>query len=148
VDFVLVNRILFLSLLLVWGSALAVGPAPAVPSGPVNDFSPALRGYAAYLDNDIGLIPVLGTSMAPAFRTGDNLLWVRAAVEDLEVGDIVLWETRAGGRYYAHRLIRIVDNILVTKGDNNPAPDEPVLATQLLGRVIGVIFTSSGGWHG
>jgi len=119
-----------------------------MPHGIVTDYSTVFYNYKTYLDNTIQVISVEGTSMAPAFKTGDTLLWVPASIENLQVGEIALWKTLAGGTYYAHRVVQLAQHSLLTQGDNNPAPDPWVWENQVRGQIIGALFTSSEGWHG
>lgn len=89
--------------------------------------------------------------MAPAFHTGDLLLWVNYPIENIRVGDIVLWEPMNvwPRDNIAHRVVERIDpNTMITKGDNMSEPDSPWVKKEYLhGLVIGVIFTSSEGWH-
>ena len=89
------------------------------------------------------LLPVLGYSVAsvegqsmePTLRSGDLLLLRR----DLnpEVGDIVVYE-KSPGILIVHRIVKVGDEI-VTKGDNNRAPDPVFEKEKIVGKVILVI---------
>ena len=89
------------------------------------------------------LLPVLGYSVAsvegqsmePTLRSGDLLLLRR----DLnpEVGDIVVYE-KSPGILIVHRIVKVGDEI-VTKGDNNRAPDPVFEKEKIKGKVTLVI---------
>ncbi len=65
---------------------------------------------------------VSGRSMEPALKVGDLVLCVRSS---FKVDDIVVW--CVGPTYCViHRVIEVTGNSVVTKGDNNPAPDPPI----------------------
>jgi len=71
------------------------------------------------------LFIVTGSSMLPAYRTGDLVLGVATYVAGYSVGDVVVWyATYTHG--VIHRVINVSENYVVTKGDNNPLPDPPV----------------------
>ncbi|MEM3402403.1 MAG: hypothetical protein QXH08_04170, partial [Candidatus Hadarchaeales archaeon] len=62
-------------------------------------------------------------------------------VENLGVGDIaVFYLQKAGGRV-VHRVISVLPNGVLTKGDANPSDDGEIIS-QIEGRVIGTLFTS------
>jgi len=71
------------------------------------------------------LFLVTGSSMLPAYRTGDVVLGIATYIAGYSVGDVVVWyATYTHG--VIHRVINITDRYVVTKGDNNPLPDPPV----------------------
>jgi hypothetical protein len=49
------------------------------------------------------------------------------------LGDVTL--VPAGGRLVAHRVVRVVDGVLITKGDAEPFADAPVGAAEAIGVV-------------
>ena len=77
--------------------------------------------------------------MGPAIRSGDVLTVVPANVEQVRVGDVVLFES-PWGTPLAHRLVRRCPGQgrsgFMTRGDTRPYPDPLVPATALLGRVV------------
>jgi len=71
------------------------------------------------------LFLVTGSSMLPAYRTGDIVLGVATYIAVYSVGDVVVWyATYTHG--VIHRVVNASDGYVVTKGDNNPLPDPPV----------------------
>lgn len=73
----------------------------------------------------IGFSPVLSPSMSPTFDAGDLVVTRQVATGDIRVGDVVvLPRPDADGERYAHRVVQLDEgNVVVTKGDNNPAAD-------------------------
>jgi len=73
----------------------------------------------------VALFLITGSSMLPAYRTGDIVLGVATCIAEYSVGDVVVWyATYTHG--VIHRVINASDGYVVTKGDNNPLPDPPV----------------------
>jgi len=73
-----------------------------------------------------GLAIVDGRSMEPLFHTGDVVVLVEKAPDEIEVNDVVVYKNPLG-KYIIHRVIKIyeVDGKIcyVIKGDNNEIPD-------------------------
>lgn len=80
---------------------------------------------------------VQGTSMMPAIRPGDTIEVERTHPREIAPGEIVLYAR--DGRFFAHRVVRRSQTAhgtqLVTQGDRLQAPDAPITARELLGRV-------------
>jgi signal peptidase len=81
-----------------------------------------------------------GRSMLPAIAPGDTLRVASATAQDMQPGDVVLYD--AGGCLLAHRLVRksLVGNNwrLVARGDSHWWCDPPISSVQVLGRIVGV----------
>lgn len=85
----------------------------------------------------VTLAVVEGTSMEPTLQTGDVVIVVRRVkLSDLSVGDIVVY--RRGSSLIIHRVVSLGPSDVVTKGDNNWAPDPPVPYEAIVGRVLSV----------
>ncbi len=83
----------------------------------------------------VAIIIVSGRSMEPTLHVGDIVVGVK---EPFKVGDIVIW--CAGPTYcVVHRVVELRDGIVVTKGDNNPAPDPPVPESLVKYRVVTIV---------
>ena len=73
--------------------------------------------------------------MEPTLHVGDVVIGVKLP---FRVGDIVIW--CASPTYcVVHRVIKVRDGVIVTKGDNNPFPDPPVPKSLVRYKVVGVI---------
>ena len=76
-----------------------------------------------------------GDSMDPLIRDHDYLKVEPCGA--VEVGEIVLVLAERG--LTAHRVVSSRDGVIVTRGDNAPAPDDPVPREKILGKVTAVI---------
>lgn len=70
----------------------------------------------------IGL-PAYTASMRPALRGDEFTLIRRVPFESIKVGDVIVYRAHWHPTLVAHRVIQSGRGRLVTKGDNNPAPD-------------------------
>jgi signal peptidase len=102
----------------------------------VSGKSPSLLGFAVYR--------VSSGSMEPTLKVGDVILSQKCNPEDLAEGDIVSYEGSVGefkDKIVTHRVQTAPykengEYYLVTKGDNNPAEDSPILFKQVCGKMI------------
>jgi signal peptidase I len=85
---------------------------------------------------------VFGTSMAPAILPGDLVSIERASLNEISMGDVVLFQQR--GRLFVHRVVdrkqlavgRYEETCLITRGDRLGHDDPPVNSSELLGRIV------------
>jgi signal peptidase I len=80
---------------------------------------------------------ITGCSMLPVILPGDVLTVGRSDCDELMPGQIILYNR--DGRLIAHRVIRVLDESLITRGDSLPAADMPVQFTEVVGRVEGIL---------
>jgi hypothetical protein len=82
-----------------------------------------------------------GWSMLPSVWPGDTLLVERVGHDQPHVGEVVL--VGRGDRLCAHRVISKPEACgtayCITQGDAMPTADRPVMESELLGRVTGLI---------
>ena len=78
-----------------------------------------------------GAAVVLSGSMEDTFYAGD--LIVVKATEEFEVGDIVVYQDR--NSLIVHRIIEMGDKV-ITQGDANNAPDDPIELSAIKGKVL------------
>ena len=74
-----------------------------------------------------------GASMLPAIWPGDELEIIAARPEELRPGDIAV--CLVGAQFRIHRVRQVVDESLVTQGDNHAQPDAPIAFAEVYGRV-------------
>jgi len=74
-----------------------------------------------------------GASMLPAIWPGDELEIIAARPENLRPGDIAV--CLVGGQIRIHRVRQVLDESLVTQGDNHAQPDPPIAFAEVYGRV-------------
>ncbi len=72
-------------------------------------------------------------SMEPEINTGE--LVIISEMKEYKKGDIITYEADEGF-LVTHRLIEINENNFIAKGDSNNINDEPILNTNIKGRVI------------
>ncbi|HEX8619654.1 MAG TPA: S24/S26 family peptidase, partial [Thermoanaerobaculia bacterium] len=74
---------------------------------------------------------VRGDSMHPVIREDDSVHV--EPLRDIRVGDVVLTDAERG--LTAHRVIAMRGDTIVTRGDNAPHEDPPVVRARVLGKV-------------
>jgi len=74
-----------------------------------------------------------GASMLPAIWPGDELEILGVPPENLRPGDIAV--CLVGGQIRIHRVRQVLDESLVTQGDNHAQPDAPIAFAEVYGRV-------------
>lgn len=79
---------------------------------------------------------VLGSSMLPAIQAGDVLTVQRQNSHELRSGQVILY--KRNGKLTAHRIVRVLDDGFLTRGDSLPKCDLPVQWSEVVGRVVGV----------
>jgi Peptidase S24-like len=72
-----------------------------------------------------------GTSMMPAIAPGEQV--VVACGVDPAVGDVIVF--RFDNQVGVHRLVARTETWLMTWGDANPLPDEPITPTHVIGAI-------------
>jgi signal peptidase I len=106
--------------------------------------------YQIGCEEDVFILNFEGWSMGPSLRPGDTLLCLKIPFENLKVGDIVAHYNPIYPDHplVVHRVIEVSGGRIRTKGDNNPDPDRYNIDNSLyVGKVIGVLFTSSKTWR-
>ena len=102
-------------------------------------------GLPYYLTKKLGtsypIAAITSGSMWPVLHIGDLVLIQKIAKEDIKVGDIIVWQNAKGlpaGRqgFTIHRVTKLNEKTLVTKGDGNFTADEPVRYEDVLGRTL------------
>ncbi len=82
-------------------------------------------------------LKVTGSSMLPVIWPGDEITVRNCEYAELQSGEIVLY--RRDGGLTAHRIERIAQDYLVTRGDSLPSSDPPVFAGAIVGRVVSIL---------
>lgn len=84
------------------------------------------------LTNKIGIYKVLTGSMESGIHPGDYIVVLK--VDDYKKGDIVTYEK--DGNYITHRIVKITDDKVITKGDANNTIDESFKKQDIVGKLI------------
>jgi signal peptidase len=108
--------IAIIALILLWGSTGLLGFQPSI---------------------------IASGSMRPALDVGDIAITVQTPPDKIRVGDIIQYWRQGEPAPIIHRVIQIDRaggiTYIVTKGDANIAPDEPITVTQTVGKVVLII---------
>jgi len=95
------------------------------------------EGNEAPLKNQVSL-QIYGTSMWPLLRLEDRVILEVPCSPDVQCGEIVLVQQPNG--FLLHRIIKIWhengENYCLTRGDNSLCADQPVTASDVIGRMI------------
>ena len=78
-----------------------------------------------------GVSVVLTGSMEPTLKVNELVFIVKA--DDFKEGDIVVYQK--DNQLIIHRIIMINDDMVVTQGDNNDVPDDPIPLDSLKGKL-------------
>src|SRR3989344_3667931 len=103
-----------------------------------------IYGLPYYLTKKLGtdypIAAITSGSMWPVLHIGDLVLIKSVSKEDLKVGDIIVWQnpsTSSGqAGFTIHRIAKLNENTLVTKGDGNFTEDSPVKYSDVIGRTV------------
>jgi hypothetical protein len=86
-------------------------------------------------------LQVNGYSMVPSVWPGDTLIVQRRAVQEVAVGNILLYRRKA--RLFAHRVVSKQDSLgksrISVRGDAFPGQDEPLFNSEILGTVSRIV---------
>ncbi len=86
-------------------------------------------------------IEAKGFSMWPFLKQTDKLIIKKVTIEDLMVGDAILYQTN--NQIVCHRLLKKVRDrgryLLYTRGDNSSSSLELISEKMLLGKAIGIL---------
>jgi signal peptidase I len=104
------------------------------PERRVNQFEPTLRAVLAAGHG--ARFRVEGDSMHPVIRSGDYVRVVPCAPSELRCGDVILAVTGRG--LTAHRIVRISERAIITRGDHSLHADPPVEPGNVVGRIAEV----------
>ena len=79
---------------------------------------------------------VSSNSMQPILEKGDLILIKGVKKGDIKTGDIVVYKIDEG--FIIHRVIKLQDRVLITKGDANTYPDLPVKYDKVVGETVNI----------
>lgn len=75
-----------------------------------------------------------GKSMEPFVNEGDKLFVEKVKLADLKIGDIIVFYRNKD--LIGHRVIKKKNGQIMTKGDNCPYLDRPLINNEILGKVV------------
>jgi len=101
------------------------------------------RGLAYVLKTDYPMASITSGSMWPALKKGDLILikGVADAKEEVELNDIIVYKNPStssgqGPSFTIHRVIKLNEETLVTKGDANNVADNPIKYEDVIGELL------------
>ena len=92
------------------------------------------KGLVYLLGTDYPMASITSSSMWPALKEGDLVLIKAVTQEELEINDVIVYQNEKG--FTIHRLVKLNEETLVTKGDANNVNDSPVKYEQVVGRIV------------
>ncbi|GAI86272.1 unnamed protein product [marine sediment metagenome] len=93
------------------------------------------KALAYLLDTDYPMASITSGSMWPALKKGDMVLIKGVhSKEDIQIDDVVVYENPKG--FTIHRVIKLREDTLVTKGDANNTPDTPIKYEAVIGKAL------------
>lgn len=95
------------------------------------------RFLAWYLATPYPMAAITSSSMWPQLKKGDLVIIEGVKKEDIAKGDVVVWQNPRG--FTIHRVVRLNEKTLVTKGDANFTEDAPVSYDDVIGRTYQVM---------
>lgn len=93
------------------------------------------KGLVYVLKTDYPMASITSASMWPTLKKGDLVLI--KGIEDknnIELNDIVVYRNEKG--FTIHRVVKLNENTLITKGDANNVNDSPVEYNQIIGKIL------------
>lgn len=94
-----------------------------------------LAGNAMPMPFGFGMSVVLSGSMEPVLSVNDLVFVLES--DHYDVGDIVVYQD--GSALVIHRIISVDGDEIITMGEANTAPDEPITVSAIKGKAIGHI---------
>lgn len=85
------------------------------------------------LNSEHPTLTVISQSMYPALNRGDLILVRAVSREEIQVGTVIVFRHESG--LAVHRVVRLDDETLTTRGDANPKEDQPITYDDVIGRV-------------
>lgn len=95
-----------------------------------------LLAIARFIDFPVSFFMVSGRSMEPTLLVGDIVLGIKG---NYTVGDIVIVGGVNRVNCIVHRVVNITGRTVITKGDANPGPDNPISREYVLYKVVLIV---------
>lgn len=129
--------------LLNFGLGLAMGtdlPVVAVVSDSMTHDSLTLTRHYEFLEKNLGYSneEIDSWPISSGFLRGDVLVVDGVGIDELEVGDVIVYDIKGQSTPIVHRIVKIEGDEITTKGDHNPSYD-PWKPTKIHGKAIFVI---------
>ncbi|MCD6468535.1 MAG: signal peptidase I [Thermoplasmata archaeon] len=98
--------------------------------------------------DDYGIAELYGHSMSPSMNEGAYLFiqYSNHPAFNASYGDIIVYYDNDAKVYVAHRIVYIINNQIITKGDNNDYYDMPINKTDIQGKVLRITYSYIDKW--
>ena len=83
-------------------------------------------------------LPSFGISMWPLLHAKGDYVRIVPIRREIAKGDIVIYHNSANGKNMAHRVVRVSDDMIQTRGDNTKGKDKPTPKSTVFGYVTHV----------
>lgn len=89
-----------------------------------------------WLNTDYPIASITSGSMWPELKKGDLVLirGYSGNKEDLKIGDVIVYKNQKG--FTIHRIVRLNDTTLITRGDANNVDDTPIEYSHVAGKML------------
>lgn len=129
--------------LLNFSLGLALGtdlPVVAVVSDSMTHDSLTAKRHYQFLEKNLGYTTeeIDSWPIKDGFLRGDVLVVEGVDKDDLEIGDVIVYDISGQNTPIVHRIVKFEDDQIVTKGDHNPSFD-PWRPTDIHGKAVFVV---------
>lgn len=95
------------------------------------------KGLAFALKTPYPMASITSGSMWPVLKKGD-MVFIKGTEnkEEINIGDIIVYRNERG--FTIHRVIKINDSTVITKGDANNVFDKPIKYEEIIGKTLTV----------
>ncbi|MCR4284246.1 MAG: signal peptidase I [Parcubacteria group bacterium] len=94
------------------------------------------KALSWYLDTPYPMAAITSGSMWPTLKEGYLIFIKSVPKEDLKIGDIIVYRNNLG--FTIHRIVKLSEDELITKGDANFQNDTPIKYGDVVGRTLTV----------
>jgi signal peptidase len=96
------------------------------------------RALSSVLNTSFPMAAITSGSMWPDLKVGSLVFIEGIDGHEVQVGDIIVYQNRKNNTFTIHRVVKLNENTLVTKGDANFKDDEPISYSDIIGRTVEV----------
>ena len=94
--------------------------------------------FSWYLHTNYPMAAITSGSMWPVLKTGDLVFIEGAGKGNIVLGDIIVFKNRTNNTLTIHRVVKLTEDKITTKGDANFSEDSPVDYADVIGKTYNV----------
>ena len=121
-----IKKVVFVILSILLGLVLAFNIYNFISIRVMHKDLASINGYA--------MLEVVSGSMEPTILKGDIII-INTKDKDYKENDIITFRGKEG-EFVTHRIIKINDKTMITKGDNNNSEDDPIKTSSIVGKYV------------